>query len=116
VGKAVCCQAFLFIIFPEFFHYICFGPFWEINKFESILFSLAYENMDMKEKHKILIILTLAAILLPLLPLLPLALIAEIAIFYYVYKLLRNPFYFLLYVTSFFIYFFVLFRLYYGRF
>jgi len=70
----------------------------------------------MKEKYKQLIILTLAAILLPFLPLLPLAFVAEIAIFYNVYKLLRKPSYFLLYVTSFFIYFFVLFRFYYGHF
>ena len=69
----------------------------------------------MKEKHKQLIILTLTAILLPLLPILLLAWVAEIAIFYFVYKLLRKPSYFLLYITSFLIYFFVLFKFYYGR-
>ena len=71
----------------------------------------------MKEKHKLLIILTLAAIAIPIAPtLIYLSFIAEIIIFYYIYKLTKNIPYFMLYIVAFFIYLFILYKFYYPLF
>jgi len=74
----------------------------------------------MKEKHKILIILTLAAIAIPMVPtvsaLFFLGWTAEIVIFYNIYKLIKNISYFMLYVVAFFLYLFILYKFYYPLF
>jgi len=74
----------------------------------------------MKEKHKQLIILTLAAIAIPMVPtvsaLFFLGWAAEVAILYNIYKLIKNIFYFMLYVAAFFFYLFILYKFYYPLF
>jgi len=71
----------------------------------------------MKEKHKHLIILTLAAIAIPIAPtILFFSFIAEIFIFYYIYRLIRNILYFMMYIIAFLIYLFILYKFYYPLF
>jgi len=73
-----------------------------------------------EEKHKHLIILTLAAIAIPMVPtgsvLFFLGWTAEVAIFYHIYKLIKYISYFMLYVVAFFIYLFILYKFYYSLF
>ena len=74
----------------------------------------------MKEEHKLIIVLTVVAIVMPMIafrnPLLSLSIIADIFIFYYVYKLLNNLLHFLLYLLLFFIsafaFYYLIFHLY----